>query len=172
MNYWCHPILHWVCDYLSLLSFKLIHVSKRAPRCVYWPPLPDRTRFPQWNGCPKFEGSLIKPPLTIGNYITISRYITWMKGNLHTHQPPPPPPPPRVCWSTVCHFYPRPVLAFGYCRCLRLCVCAGWLFRSSEGLFTKNSWTKIIARISNHTHPCPKCKGSLIKPQLTIGMGE
>ena len=21
------------------------------------------------------------------------------------------------------HFYPRPVLAFGYCRCLRLCVC-------------------------------------------------
>ena len=22
-----------------------------------------------------------------------------------------------------CHFYPRPVLAFGYCRCLRLSVC-------------------------------------------------
>ena len=22
-----------------------------------------------------------------------------------------------------CGFYPRPVLAFGYCRCLRLCVC-------------------------------------------------
>ena len=21
------------------------------------------------------------------------------------------------------HFYPRPVLAFGYCRCLRVCVC-------------------------------------------------
>ena len=23
----------------------------------------------------------------------------------------------------ISHFYPRPVLAFGYCRCLRLCVC-------------------------------------------------
>ena len=23
----------------------------------------------------------------------------------------------------VIHFYPRPVLSFGYCRCLRLCVC-------------------------------------------------
>ena len=22
----------------------------------------------------------------------------------------------------ICYFYPRPVLAFGYCRCLRLCV--------------------------------------------------
>ena len=22
-----------------------------------------------------------------------------------------------------CNFYPRPVLAFGYCRCLRVCVC-------------------------------------------------
>ena len=28
-------------------------------------------------------------------------------------------------WSKVYwfHFYPRPVLAFGYCRCLRVCVC-------------------------------------------------
>ena len=25
--------------------------------------------------------------------------------------------------SPPTHFYPRPVLAFGYCRCLRLCVC-------------------------------------------------
>ena len=25
--------------------------------------------------------------------------------------------------SCGCHFYPRPVLAIGYCRCLRLCVC-------------------------------------------------
>ena len=24
---------------------------------------------------------------------------------------------------SLTHFYPRPVLAFGYCRCLRLCVC-------------------------------------------------
>ena len=27
-----------------------------------------------------------------------------------------------VCFSSF-NFYPRPVLAFGYCRCLRLCVC-------------------------------------------------
>ena len=25
--------------------------------------------------------------------------------------------------STAVDFYPRPVLAFGYCRCLRVCVC-------------------------------------------------
>ena len=27
------------------------------------------------------------------------------------------------CLQYVSHFYPRPVLAFGYCRCLRVCVC-------------------------------------------------
>ena len=26
-------------------------------------------------------------------------------------------------YGAVAFFYPRPVLAFGYCRCLRLCVC-------------------------------------------------
>ena len=26
-------------------------------------------------------------------------------------------------WYSQLLFYPRPVLAFGYCRCLRLCVC-------------------------------------------------
>ena len=28
-----------------------------------------------------------------------------------------------IMTSQLCAFYPRPVLAFGYCRCLRLCVC-------------------------------------------------
>ena len=33
-----------------------------------------------------------------------------------------------ILWSSACtdamfHFYPRPVMAFGYCRCLRLSVC-------------------------------------------------
>ena len=30
----------------------------------------------------------------------------------------------RLCisWGWIQRFYPRPVLAFGYCRCLRLCV--------------------------------------------------
>ena len=28
-----------------------------------------------------------------------------------------------VVWDFLYNFYPRPVLAFGYCRCLRLCVC-------------------------------------------------
>ena len=35
-------------------------------------------------------------------------------------------PPKRILWPwNQCdsHFYPRPVLAFGYCRCLRLSVC-------------------------------------------------
>ena len=27
-----------------------------------------------------------------------------------------------VCSSSVTPFYPRPVLAFGYCRCLRVCL--------------------------------------------------
>ena len=26
-------------------------------------------------------------------------------------------------WKAFCNFYPRPVLTFGYCRCLRLSVC-------------------------------------------------
>ena len=36
---------------------------------------------------------------------------------------------PWEIWKWFCrcifqtHFYPRPVLAFGYCRCLRVCVC-------------------------------------------------
>ena len=29
----------------------------------------------------------------------------------------------RTSFSGSMCFYPRPVLAFGYCRCLRLCVC-------------------------------------------------
>ena len=28
-----------------------------------------------------------------------------------------------ICFFCAIHFYPRPVLAFGYCRCLRLSVC-------------------------------------------------
>ena len=28
-----------------------------------------------------------------------------------------------IFFSVAIFFYPRPVLAFGYCRCLRLCVC-------------------------------------------------
>ena len=28
---WFHPLLYWACDYLSILEFNLIHVSKRAP---------------------------------------------------------------------------------------------------------------------------------------------
>ena len=32
------------------------------------------------------------------------------------------------------HFYPRPVLAFGYCRCLRLCVCVSVCVCVNHGL--------------------------------------
>ena len=28
----CHPTLHWVCDYLSMYGFRLIHVSKMGLR--------------------------------------------------------------------------------------------------------------------------------------------
>ena len=31
--------------------------------------------------------------------------------------------PLRSIQLVFCGFYPRPVLAFGYCRCLRVCVC-------------------------------------------------
>ena len=36
MDRWFHPTHSWECDYLSMLGFKLIHVSKSGPRVVRW----------------------------------------------------------------------------------------------------------------------------------------
>ena len=33
MDKWFHPTLYRTCDNLSMLIFKLIHVSKSGPRC-------------------------------------------------------------------------------------------------------------------------------------------
>ena len=39
MDWWFHPILHWACDYSSILKFKLIHVNKMPPATfrIDWP---------------------------------------------------------------------------------------------------------------------------------------
>ena len=34
MDKWFHPTLYWGCNYLSILGFKLIHVSKRGHGCL------------------------------------------------------------------------------------------------------------------------------------------
>ena len=44
-------------------------------------------------------------------------------------------------------FYPRPVLAFGYCRCLRLSVCVCPSVRQSRACPRDNSWP-VSARIT------------------------
>ena len=36
MHKWFPPTLYWVCDYLSMMGLKLIHVSKRGPRSQKW----------------------------------------------------------------------------------------------------------------------------------------
>ena len=36
MEKYFHPTLYWTCDYLSMLVFKLFHVSKRGPMGQVW----------------------------------------------------------------------------------------------------------------------------------------
>ena len=55
-------------------------------------------------------------------YVSVAMCTEWMKLSLF----PPKIPGERVAfnnWYRRPCFYPRPVLGFGYCRCLRLCLC-------------------------------------------------
>ena len=58
-------------------------------------------------------------------------------------------------WAPLCywshHFYPRPVLAFGYCRCLRVCV----YMCVSVCLCVRQSWA------------CPSDNSSTVQARIT-----
>ena len=56
-------------------------------------------------------------------------------------------------------FYPRPVLAFGYCRCLRMCVCVCLCVRQSWACPSGNSST-VQARITKFG---PEKQNTLVK---------
>ena len=57
-------------------------------------------------------------------------------------------------------FYPRPVLAFGYCRCLRLCVCVCLSVCVSITCFPRDNSGPVQARIAKFG---PKMQNTLVK---------
>ena len=62
-------------------------------------------------------------------------------------------------------FYPRPVLAFGYCRCLRLCVCVCLSVCQSLACPRDNSGPD-QARIAKFG---PKMQKTLVKVPIVLG---
>ena len=69
----------------------------------------------------------------------------------------------KTCWNLGSHFYPRPVLAFGYCRCLRLSVCVS--VRPEEELSPLQYHIKSLHIISRHYK-------SLLRSQIYHGYEE
>ena len=72
-----------------------------------------------WCPC-KYSGSKVKVTKVKTNFVQI---WTFPDDNSNSWNPKL-----DLKWCTTlqevfCCFYPRPVLAFGYCRCLRVCVC-------------------------------------------------
>ena len=60
------------------------------------------------------------------NILTSRSILLTVPAVSYSHRPyqyRPPPTAGDTCSFNDNSFYPRPVLAFGYCRCLRLCVC-------------------------------------------------
>ena len=60
------------------------------------------------------------------------------------------------------HFYPRPVLAFGYCRCLRLCVC---LSVCQSLACPRDNSGSVQARITQFE---PKMQRTLVKVPIVL----
>ena len=64
-------------------------------------------------------------------------------------------------------FYPRPVLAFGYCRCLRLCVCVSVCLSVCQSLVCPcNNLGPVQARIAKFG---PKMQKTLVKVPIVFG---
>ena len=82
---------------------------------------------------------------------------------------------PRIsisCWFIndvqFCHrFYPRPVLAFGYCRCLCLCVCVSVCLCVCQSLACpRDNSGPVQARIAKFG---PKMQKTLVKVPIVLG---
>ena len=69
--------------------------------------------------------------------------------------------PPYPCFP---NFYPRPVLAFGYCRCLRLCVCV-CLSVCQSFACPRDNLGPIQARITKFG---PKMQKTLVKVPIVL----
>ena len=64
-------------------------------------------------------------------------------------------------------FYPRPVLAFGYCRCLRLCVCVSVCPYVCQSLACpRDNSGPVQARIAKFG---PKMQKTLVKVPIVLG---
>ena len=76
----------------------------------------------------------------------------------------------RAIYSFRYRFYPRPVLAYGYCRCLRLCVCLSSLsaclsvFQSRA--CPRDNWGPVQARVAKFG---PKMQKTLVKVRIVLG---
>ena len=74
----------------------------------------------------------------------------------------------RAAMSCV-DFYPRPVLAFGYCRCLRLCVCvclSVCLYVCQSLACPRDNSGPVQARIAKFG---PKMQKTLVKVPIVLG---
>ena len=135
MDKWFYPTLYNRCHYLSMLGLKLVHIGL-INICIGIGLV--------------LSGIIPLPVLSIicdvicvtrlqwVNYTLIPRFMgpTWGPSGDNRTQVGPKLAPWSLISGYVCsplhhvtkyNFYPRPVLAFGYCRCLRVSVCVwGW----------------------------------------------
>ena len=87
-----------------------------------------------WGWINKFRARRLFFP-QLGIRTTIKQYGLVRNRNLLGHN------------DNILYFYPRPVLAFGYCRCLRLSVCVSVCVRQPLACPRDNSWP-VSARIT------------------------
>ena len=71
-------------------------------------------------------------------------------------------------WLWLIHFYPRPVLAFGYCRCLRLSVCcvSVRVFVRQPRACPRHKSSRVQARTTKFGQ---KVQNNLVKVPIVLG---
>ena len=73
----------------------------------------------------------------------------------------------RMFMSMTIHFYPRPVLAFGYCRCLHLCVCVCVCLSVNHLLICAITWDPFKLGSPNLDQ---RCKRPWLRSLLFFGL--